>query len=93
MKRPWTPGPWEVSDEDCVRAFPPSTDAAEIAAGYVNECVTIVDGASSDADARLIAAAPEMAELLQTFILDGWTGGNILRAEALLARIKGDGDD
>lgn len=80
---PWTPGPWGwaasrgVNDPDYPRVVP--GEAASFKVG-------------TDADARLIAAAPEMAELLERALRtmlrsdEPW----VTDSRALLARIKGE---
>lgn len=55
-KTPWTKGPWTLWDGDIVA----QSDAC-------NPIVTLYDD-TSDADARLIAAAPNMAEALAALL-------------------------
>lgn len=92
---PWTPGPW--------RREPYTSRGELIEAVYAPDRhdpngVMMVGSAGSqpetEANARLIAAAPEMAELLEI-----WTHGDVSkwteraeafdRARALIARIRG----
>lgn len=55
---PWTKGPWTLWDGDIVA----QSDAC-------NPIVTLYDD-TSDADARLIAAAPDIAEALEAVMQD-----------------------
>lgn len=68
-KTPWTPGPWVVAGADALDVMGSDTQLVAIAAGE-NYGVWRDAGDDKDADfinranARLIAAAPEMAEVL-----------------------------
>lgn len=105
MSNPWTPGPWSHSPS---RGTPGHGKEAQVfdAAGdallYFRDGQTI--GAEADANARLIAAAPEMAEALEAWI-EPWNGFDELNTmrrcdpatwkrikatRALLARIRGE---
>ena len=53
----FTPGPWKTMDDDCVYAMNTLTRIGHILGRSREE---------QDANVRLIAAAPEMYELLQT---------------------------
>ena len=90
----WTPGPWEVF-QDFVKAVhgKPAIDGSELL-----PVLQLSRGVNMEANARLIAAAPEMAELLAE-----WESSydrprtdedaDILRAtRALLARLEGKSD-
>lgn len=66
-ERSWTPGPWEVREVDGLFAIAHPT-------GWVLESN---DVEQDRADARLIAAAPEMFELLET--ID--SGGGLIPAD------------
>jgi hypothetical protein len=85
-----TPGPWHVD------GLTRSGDVAVWSVHPFNQAMHSVASAHNTADARLIAAAPEMLEALGEVIsaYDGMTGvilpGTWLkRARALLARVEG----
>ena len=91
---PWTPGPWEWWDDGSLLA-----NADEL--GLVlqlDELPADADYLIAPADARLIAAAPTMAELLAEILAESDTrewheGGPIPATEeirALLSRIRGE---
>lgn len=103
----YTPGPWELDSEGTVslKIRPPygrhdTDEAATIWLGASGRCLAICPGddAETFANARLIAAAPEMRELLAD-LLAGWLAGEdvtgpqighaIAEARTLLARIDG----
>lgn len=82
-KTPWTPGPWEACGRE----------------DYMDDGIVILGDdrriavANTESDARLIAAAPEMAEFIQRYI-DVWKAGTgtiylIEEAESIIARIEG----
>jgi hypothetical protein len=88
---PWTPGPW---------LYQGFTEAGDTSGWYVvvapHRVISVEgrDEEEADANARLIAAAPEMAEALEQvvdyFAADTephWLGET---ARALLSRIRGD---
>ncbi len=68
-----TSGPWEVRGSRIV-AVNVKPDWADINEDYANERVNVVDltsamgGEDSDADARLIAAAPELLAYLERLV-------------------------
>jgi hypothetical protein len=95
---PWTPGPWDQIGKEMVQReyvvwrsnYNDATDTRVIATGI-----------ESEADARLIAAAPEMAEILFYFVAsaDDEAVSDLAQAtyencveqsRALLARIRGE---
>ena len=91
-KTPWTPGPWEVLPlQDGRRAI--YTDAES---GFIGDVFGWEedDPEQAEANACLIAAAPEMAELLEQTMIGigmGWDlDGYLLQIKELLARIRGD---
>lgn len=83
----WTPGPWEDMECNCSIHKPDSEDH------YIGQGVAHVSG---HANARLIAAAPEMAELLEEMVVhlseDEDPFSELLedRARNLLNRIHGE---
>jgi hypothetical protein len=95
MSEPWTPGPWNLES-----AVPPG-------GWMIGNIELLIDVARARAlaDARLIAAAPEMAELLEAMVAqqyppDGqeWDDprpdsmGFRPAAAALLSRIRGEAE-
>ena len=89
----WTPGPWKAHEiQRTGIPYSPVTATTMIAKVYPT---AYGDDAQSQANARLIAAAPEMAEALAACIIQlnrETLGGEALdRARALLARINGEG--
>ena len=92
---PWTPGPWMARH----RASGSSSKVAAMRVWTENwvKVASITDtGATTQANARLIAAAPEMAEALEALVGFvehlGFSAkhGSAGNARALLARIRGD---
>jgi hypothetical protein len=86
MSEPWTPGPWHAEQ--------PHHDAIAYVMDTLGRSVATVDLLwRKEAEARLLAAAPEMAELLERAIeIIAGTPDNlgwIPTTEALLARIRG----
>lgn len=93
METQWTPGPWKVHGDETQPVF------------YVHGSNAVCDIRKPDgrfyrspreteANARLIAAAPEMAELLERIALTPMQNAAhaldyIADARALLAKIKG----
>ena len=94
-KNPWTPGPW-THNRGYDQGGAPTLRAVGWPGRMRDVCRVLYDGGSEDpevhANARLIAAAPEMAELLERIVEHGTTpkGTFALEARALLARIKGE---
>jgi hypothetical protein len=110
-KEPWTPGPWELwkdHDEVFAKVRNGRNTSHSISGVRIAECdpEDLYDGLNSEhqcraeaqANARLIAEAPAMAELLKRLI-DLWTdigydhSANRLfhEADALLRRARGEG--
>jgi len=89
---PWTPGPWLVNP---VRAYVevPNRDVPICAMLWPTELRTEEE---TFFNARLIAAAPEMAESLHDLLnllaemTDGGTEHRVAKARALLAKIGGE---
>lgn len=68
MERRWTPGPWAVSGIYCIKAvIDGSSYVISEAFGRVSERTR----PNAEANARLIAAAPELYEALED-ALKGW---------------------
>lgn len=86
-----TPGPWRIARHDTLKDVR-HIDAGP--AGYERSTVAILDGPKSDANAQLIAAAPELlAALIECAEqLDAETlGGEALdNARAAIAKAKGE---
>ncbi|MCB0219246.1 MAG: hypothetical protein KDH09_06080 [Chrysiogenetes bacterium] len=93
-KTPWTPGPWRVEfDPGNMMEFDwyvAALDQTTVAAMYLNASQGD-GGASGESNAHLIAAAPEMAELLQE-ALDDISAANTIgwedRVHAVLAKAR-----
>ena len=108
----WTPGPWVApgggpyitvaASEDVQRAYPGQTRAVvALTANHTNNVVWACGVATLEdsANARLIAAAPELVEALEAMLtLDNRDNGNQMAdaitdmARAALARAKGTTD-
>ena len=97
MINPWTPGTWRLGNY--YRSIVcDSTDGTwsddENLRGY--GAPMICESVSSEANARLIAAAPEMAEALEAVAVDMHCGDGTMtlatahKVTAILARIRGD---
>lgn len=88
---PWTPGPWECQKLD--GEYGRTTIFASLVEAQGGRLW--VGSAGSSSDARLIASAPEMAELLEKWVTcnDDEDADGYMRchdeARALLSRIKG----
>ena len=90
---PWTPGPWDIlvdtatSEQEIVHVK--QDDLSDF---YDTVCdVGRADVTVDVANARLIAAAPEMAELLDALLGDMPLGPDyIAHVRALLSRIRGE---
>ena len=91
----FTKGKWEVSDEGEIRIFVNKKITLFYTIGSVDGC----DNEEGQANARLIAAAPEMYELLKEELIPTSDYGGILSFErekkirTLLARIDGEAEN
>lgn len=93
---PWTPGPWEVSDIGDYADF--DGRSIVVIGDDRRVCATHAGGDDPEgtANARLIAAAPELAEALQMFIEHYPAGINSFlddahkAARAALRKARGD---
>lgn len=104
-KAPWTPGPWDVTTVDHSSGgsgASPSTLFRVAFPSHKDFTGHVADKCHGDsyANARLIAAAPEMAKLLRKIADRKWNsltqGCNAIsdaqrEARALLSRIEGEG--
>lgn len=102
LKTPWTPSPWRLDDASADLAGLIKEDYHTIDAGKgfydtSNTSGFGLTGLLSPADARLIAAAPELVELLAGVRDDlcqisesPYIQKQIERIDALLARIRGE---
>jgi hypothetical protein len=84
-----TPGPWEVkrqiNGEDFYIADGPNFDVCEIIVGHARS------QEAAEANARLIAAAPDMLEFLQALNRIGGLGLDVHRQlDALIAKATGE---
>ena len=92
MSEPWTPGPWEIGDESHVDPRYRVLRIVDTRSESITKHAAIALVTTHEADARLIAAAPEMAALLERYGDPGevafikWNRDRV----ALLARIRGD---
>ena len=90
----WTPGPWEAWFRDSLSQPPGRLCEATWYVGNdeMNVAEVFTHGRKTEdqvaADARLIAAAPEMAELLERAKFP--KGADAMAAHDLLARIHGE---
>lgn len=80
---PWTPGPWSWGEDYSY----PYCDV------FIDDETIIAEVPSGPANARLIAASPELVEALEGLLnendMAGWAA-KVTSARALLARIRGD---
>jgi hypothetical protein len=98
MTNPWTPGPWYAGSSNGYGETP----GWEIEDEKYTIALAIADidilARRAEANARLIAAAPEMAEVLERLVVmldrqerpGGLSDTRVVEARALLARIRGD---
>lgn len=103
----WTPGPWRVWEKSATSVMGPHKLGGDRSVCSTGGYTTNTDNgehiAENEANARLIAAAPEMAEWMRDFV-DYWMGrtradgdpcweiDRIHQAERLLERIEGKSD-
>jgi hypothetical protein len=111
MSNPWTPGPWVVHyNSDGYAIGVKASDAEQHRKGGAGwpvrrNGISIPSSVEGQANARLIAAAPEMAELVEAMarelpppvstiqeLIEGADKPHplVAHARALLARIRGD---
>jgi hypothetical protein len=103
MTEPWTPGPWETKPFQWEGDLEDDEGAALAAELLGRQPLAVVRDqnvaewdpfafirARNKGDALLIAAAPEMAELLAKMVKGLQPAGLKPQAEALLSRIRGD---
>jgi hypothetical protein len=103
MTTKYTPGPWTVEADMRIEECRATRAELSYLAGWnitsqseeIVGCEGIIPGPTSEANARLIAAAPELVEALRN-ILTEFVGpyeegySSVSDARALLARIEGD---
>ena len=85
-----TPGPWHKLNRNRVsRSGQPTFDIMAGSGGEEN-WEMVADRVDGEANACLIAAAPEMYDLLKTYV-ERWQSDSVIRetAIALLAKIEG----
>ena len=98
---PWTPGPWETEWDDfgdgegLQKTIGAPSDPLIAIVGFGIGSVERVEDFPAEfaANARLIAAAPEMAELLDELAVETWDHDMrdlTDKARAMLARIRGE---
>lgn len=75
-----TPGPWAVNKADLLDVYAPNNNAHTVAT------VAVTAGDEDEANAKLIAAAPEMAEALRNFI--GFAGYHELEKHDLRLQLQ-----
>lgn len=100
---PWTPGPWEWVDQGAQEGDLVGPGSKEVICfGHDYDEYGLLPGKRAEANARLIALAPEMAELLEKLATwfetaptypPGWMGAkdvpkNARQARDLLARAR-----
>jgi hypothetical protein len=91
-KQTFTQGPWEV-DSTGYRA---AGNGLCVMAWHLGKCVAVTGAHNSDmpvdANAALIAAAPDLYEALKEIIDTEWIGGKggFVKARAALAKARGE---
>jgi hypothetical protein len=106
MTTKYTPGPWTVEADMRIEECRATRAELSYLAGWnitsqseeIVGCEGIIPGPTSEANARLIAAAPELVEALRGLLKGTYGDGYVLpagaiatnRARALLARIEGE---
>lgn len=90
----WTPGPWGTLADDgfTVIGYMPTEPDGEPSMVVISDASASLPDDTARANARLIAAAPEMAELLEKASkhMAIQHKGLIAEIETLLARINGE---
>ena len=89
----WTPGPWRVAGEDKNFVYALSQSGANSFWAHVQSAgIDRITENEKAANARLIAAAPEMYDALKALVEspNTFSSHDKARAEELLARINGD---
>ena len=82
-----TRGPWTVEEVLDVREFDAAcTSVRLVHAGRNGDVAYAAHGPERDANARLIAAAPEMLAMLYRVLGSQWTGDDV---RALIAKAEG----
>jgi hypothetical protein len=97
MTNPWTPGPWPI-EYDNDTGHDDSGFSAWYLVGPARVDIGFGQTKIAAANARLISAAPEMAEVLERLVVmldrqerpGGLSDTRVVEARALLARIRGD---
>jgi hypothetical protein len=94
-KMPHTPGPWdyEVHENGCVFVTSPTTDGrGDIADLYVNEGHSIATKENAEANAMLIAAAPDLYDALIALVQAEHSDDMHLwiKAKTALAKARGE---
>lgn len=105
MDKPgYTPGPWKATRSNPAEGYDCWLITANHRNNFEKYLATVAGGAStSEANARLIAAAPEMFEALQNILLcpaildelngDNETNNAVAKARAALSKALGEGQD
>ena len=94
-----TPGPWRIDNLESYDAYP-GAPFRNVWAGDPAKCIArAIDHGDVDANAALIAAAPDLLNLVKGLLelwpmsgyeLDAYIGSTFIsEAEAILARVKG----
>jgi hypothetical protein len=92
----WTPGPWGTLADDgfTVIGYMPTEPDGEPSMVVISDASASLPDDTARANARLIAAAPEMATMIEQLLVKGsrWHPCDplVVEARALLARINGE---
>ena len=90
-----TPGPWRISGYNENMGYPEPVIAGMVNGRTAYVAVCIECQRMDDANAKLIAAAPELLEALELMIdthdEGGWPTASIAIARAAIAKAKGEG--
>ena len=95
-KTNWTPGPWEVQRDSGLRIYiTQPNDAKNRVPGYYAEVRRFTPNANQvEANAKLIAAAPDLYDALELLVdtndSGGWPSAAIVIARAALAKARGE---
>lgn len=87
MGKKYTPGPWSVGSGS---AFQASIYAGRLNIGFACEEYGRIDSSTAAANARLIAAAPELLEALEAMLDEDDGGMAANKARTAIAKARGE---